>query len=328
MFRTLLFKGIRGISQNKLAQRLGREPSLVKSFHLDITDLTNTPTQQQLSYTHTHAQFSEDTQKVLNRTVAGVRQVALDNDVLTEGLVPTVPRDVEDESPSTNEYKKEKAQKTLTLARKHVIPEFDTNRAAHKTYSNEVMLDMFASICANNGSAHSEAEYGWLTNDDLICDDSTFLRAIKKIATPEDSDGQLTFEDFEDDESMPEIDRIRDAIMTAFNAATENIINSIRGDDPFDSRETVAAIDITHKQFHVWPWEDKEAGIVKPDYPKMVSGYKKDGEYKHGYKYATITLVGNPRTDCTRHRAGQRELCVGTRRLSIVLESRLSKSVA
>ncbi|RKD87996.1 hypothetical protein ATJ93_4482 [Halopiger aswanensis] len=56
--------------------------------------------------------------------------------------------------------------------------------------------------------------------------------------------------------------------MTAFNAATENIINSIRSDDPFDSRETVAAIDITHEQFHVWPWEDKEAGIAKPDYPK------------------------------------------------------------
>jgi len=115
--------------------------------------------------------------------------------------------------------------KTLTLARKHVIPEFDTHRAAHKTYSDEVMLDMFASICANNGSAHSEAEYGWLTDDDLICDDSTFLRAIKKIATPEASDGQLTFEDFEDDDSMPEIDRIRDTIMTAFNAATENIVN-------------------------------------------------------------------------------------------------------
>ena len=279
MFRTLLFKGIRGISQNELAQRLGREPSLVKSFHLDITDLSDTPTQQELSYAH--AQFSEDTQKSLNRTVAGIREVALENDVLTEGLVPSVP-DTE-----------EKAQKTLTLARKHVLPEFDTHRAAHKKYSDEVMLDMFASICANNGSAHSEAEYGWLTDDDLICDDSTFLRAIKKIATPEGSDDQLTFADFEDDDSMPGIDRIRDSVMTAFNAATENVVNSIRGDDPFDSRETVAAIDITHEQFHVWPWEDKEAGIAKPDYPKMVSGYKKDGEYKRGYKYATITLVGD-----------------------------------
>jgi len=292
MFRTLLFKGIRGISQNELAQRLGREPSLVKSFHFDITNLKNTPTQQQLSYTH--GKFSEDTQEILNRTVAGVRQVALDNDVLTEALVPSVPTETEEEgAQSTSEYKKEKAQKTLTLARKHVLPEFDTKRAAHKTYSDEVILDMFARICANNGSAHSEAEYGWLTDDDLVCDDSTFLKAIKKIGTPDDADGQLTFADFEDLDSLPKISQTRDEIMTAFDAATQNIINSIRGDDPFDSRETVAAIDITHDQFHVWPWEDKEAGIAKPDYPKMVSGYKKDGEYKHGYKYATITLVGN-----------------------------------
>ncbi|TMT78034.1 ISNCY family transposase [Haloterrigena sp. H1] len=292
MFRTLLFKGIRGISQNELAQRLGREPSLVKSFHLDITDLSNTPTQQQLSYTH--AQFSENTQEVLNRTVAGVRQAALDHSVLTEGLVPTIPTEPENStSKSESEYKKEKAQKTLTLARKHVLPEFDTHRAAHKTYSDEVILDMFARICANKGSAHAESEYGWLTDDELICDDSTFLRAIKKIATPDESNSQLTFEDFADGDSMPEIDRIRDAIMTAFDAATDNIINSIRGQDPFESRENVAAIDITTEQFHVWPWEDKEAGIAKPDYPKMVSGYKEGKEYKHGYKYATITLVGD-----------------------------------
>ncbi len=152
---------------------------------------------------------------------------------------------------------------------------------------------MSARIRANKGSAHAESEYGWLTDDDLICDDSTFLRAIKKIATPDESDSQLTFEDFTDDDLMSEIDRVRDAIMTAFDAATDNISNSIRGQNPFDSRENVAAIDITTEQFHVWPWEDKEAGITKPDYPKMVSGYKEDKEYKHGYKYATITLVGD-----------------------------------
>lgn len=157
MFRALLFMGIRGISQNELAARLGQSPSLVKSFQFDITDLSNTPTQQDLSYTH--GKFSEDTREVLNRTVAGVRRVALDHGVITEGLVPTVPTEPEKEnSKSENEYKKEKAQKTLTLARKHVLPEFDTHRAAHKTYSDEVMLDMFARICANKGSAHSESD--------------------------------------------------------------------------------------------------------------------------------------------------------------------------
>ncbi|WP_162531010.1 hypothetical protein [Halogeometricum borinquense] len=32
---------------------------------------------------------------------------------------------------------------------------------------------------------------------------------------------------------------------------------------------------------------------MKSNYPKMASGYKKDGEYKRGYKYATITFVGD-----------------------------------
>ncbi|ADQ69449.1 hypothetical protein C499_12780 [Halogeometricum borinquense DSM 11551] len=36
-----------------------------------------------------------------------------------------------------------------------------------------------------------------------------------------------------------------------------------------------------------------ERVIVKSNYPKMASGYKKDGEYKRGYKYATITFVGD-----------------------------------
>ena len=98
---------------------------------------------------------SENTKEVLNRTITGVRQAALDHGVITEGLVPTEPK--EEISESENEYKKEKAQKTLTLARKHVLPEFDTHRAAHKTYSDEMILDIFARICANKGSAHSES---------------------------------------------------------------------------------------------------------------------------------------------------------------------------
>ncbi|ELZ16635.1 hypothetical protein C478_02677 [Natrinema thermotolerans DSM 11552] len=103
---------VRGISQNKLAARLGQSPALTKSFQFDITDLSNTPTQQDLSYTH--GKFSEDTQEVLNRTVAGVQQAALDHGVITEGLVPTGPTELEEEnSKSENEYKKEKVQKTL-----------------------------------------------------------------------------------------------------------------------------------------------------------------------------------------------------------------------
>ena len=45
MFRALLFMGVYGISQNKLAARLRQSPALTKSFQFAITDLSNTPTQ-------------------------------------------------------------------------------------------------------------------------------------------------------------------------------------------------------------------------------------------------------------------------------------------
>jgi hypothetical protein len=293
MVRSFLYMQIRGFSQNTLADRLSTRPTLVKSFGFDISDLDGTPRQQEISYVK--EQFSDETWEIIKAAAEGIGQAAVEHDVISEGLVPVLPDEdaVEDDVQTDKEYQKEKANKLINLARKHVLPEFDTGRAAHRTYSDEAILDMFARICANKGSAHSEGEYGWLTDDDLTCDDETFLRAIKLIATPEDGDAQTTLSDHAEADAMPKIDRIRDTLMESFDAATENVINSIRGDDPFEDRKTIAAIDITYEQYHVWPWEDKDAGIPKPGFPRMVSGYKKDDEYLRGYKHATITLVGD-----------------------------------
>lgn len=293
MVRAFLYKEIRGFSQSRLAEELGRSSSLVKSFGFSIKDLENAPSQQDFSYAW--GKFSNNTQGIIEAAATAMAEVAVEHDVISEGLVPSPPSEDDDQNEQTKkEYKKEHATKTIRLARRHVLPEFQTGRAPHRIYSDEAIWDMFARICERTGSAHSEGEYGWLTDDELTCHGSTFLRAIKKAGTPEDMDAQFTLSDFEDADAMPRISRIRDNVMESFDAATDNIISSIRGESPFDKgRETVAAIDITHEQFHVWPWEDKEEGIVKRDFPRMVSGYKKDGEYKRGFKYATITLVGD-----------------------------------
>lgn len=293
MVRAFLYKEIRGFSQSGLADELETSSSLVKSFGFTIKDLENTPSQQDFSYAW--GKFTEDTQEIIEAAATSIADVAVEHDVISEGLVPSPPSEDDDQDKQTKkEYKKEHATKTIRLARKHVLPEFQTGRARHRIYSDEAIWDMFARICERTGSAHSEGEYGWLTDDELTCHGSTFLRAIKKTGTPEDMDAQLTLSDFEDEDAMPQISRIRDNVMESFDAATDNIISSIRGEAPFDQgRKTVAAIDITHEQFHVWPWEDKDEGIVKPDFPQMVSGYKKDEEYKRGFKYATITLVGD-----------------------------------
>lgn len=290
LVRAFLYRHVRGVSENELAEHLQTRPSLIKSFHFDLTDLREAPTQPTLN--HAWHKFSDDTQAIIEAAATGIRAVAVEHGVISEALVPSDPDEKADEDESEAEYTKQKATKTIRLARKHAFPEFESGRALNRTYDDEAILDMVARICEHKGSAHSEGEYGWLTDDELTADGSTILRVLKQFATPTDEDAQLTIDDLLDDDRMPAIDRIRDELMSAFDSASENIINSIRGDTPFDDRENVAAIDITYERIWISPWEDKEREIVNTTFPRMASGYKKDDEYKRGFKYATITLVG------------------------------------
>ncbi|WP_122089910.1 transposase [Halalkalicoccus subterraneus] len=286
--RAFLYQHARAFSQNELADRMEARPVLVHRF-----GLKSAPSQQALS--DVWAKFGADTREIIKAAGIGLRRTAVENDVIAEALVPTDPP--EDETDETDEdeveYTRRKAKKTFKLARKHAFPEFESGRTLNRSYDDEQILDMIARICAHNGSAHEEGEYGWVTDDDLTAHGSTILRVLKLFATPDDEDAQFTLNEFLDDDRMPDIERIREKLMEAFDSSVQNVINTIQGDNPFNDRKVTAAIDITHEQFHVWPWQDKDDGIAKPDYPRMVSGYKKDGEYKRGYKYATITLVGD-----------------------------------
>lgn len=286
LLRAFLYQNIRGFSQAEFASRLSQRPVLLNCFGFE-----SAPTQQTLS--HSWNQLDQQGKAVIEAAATGIAKEAAEHGIISEALTVETPDDDDPQPDKERDYQRTKTTKTIQLARKHALSEFDTGRAPHRTYSDADIWDMFARLCERNGSAHAESEYGWLTADDLTCHGSTFLRAIKKAGTPQDSETQLTLADFENDDPLPRINRIRDSLMESFDAATHNIINSIRGDDPFDDRNTVAAIDITHEQFHASPWTDKAAGSVKADFPAMVSGYKKGGEYKRGYKYATITLVGN-----------------------------------
>jgi transcriptional regulator with XRE-family HTH domain len=295
MVRAILYMRIRGLSQTELAEELGKRSSLVKRFGFGIKDLDDAPSQQDISYAW--RKFSDGTQRIIKAAAKGIRKEAVENDVISDHLVPSPPPvddGDEDEEKTKREYKREKTQKSVKLARKHALTEFVTGRASNRQYEDIELLDQIARISANNGSAHSEGEIGYLLNDDLTCDGSTLLRALKLIATPDDNDSmQLTLDSVFEENRMPKIDVIRDEVMKAFDGATDNVINSIRGDDPFDDRKTIAAIDITDDPFTVSPWEDREKKIPKPNYPRMVNGYVDGDPKKQGYKYATITLVGD-----------------------------------
>jgi hypothetical protein len=292
MVRAQLYRHVRGLSENELASRLQSRPSLAKRCHFDISELDEAPRQATLNYAWN--QFSAATQEIIKATATGIKQTAVEQGVIAETLVPTATSEDEQESPEdTAEKARQQATGTIKLARKHAFPEFESGRTLNRTYEDEEILDMVARTCAYAGSAHSEGEYGWLTDDDQTAHGSTILRVLKKFATAEGADRQLTLDEMCDDDGMPEIESIRDELMDSFDDALENIIASIQGGGPFADRTKTAAIDITHEQFHVWPWEDKDEGVPKPDFPRMVSGYRKDNAYKRGYKYATITLAGD-----------------------------------
>jgi hypothetical protein len=124
-------------------------------------------------------------------------------------------------------------------------------------------------------------EAGWFLDENDVCDDSTFLRVIKQFAMPADQEVPVSLQEqqIEDIVAFTEVFRVH--LMDAFDTATENILQTIRYEDPFDDCHVVAAVDFTHVPYHVWPWVDKDEEIPKAAYPPMVSGYMDDGELKH-----------------------------------------------
>jgi len=291
MARVYLYKEIYDLAQSEVADRLENRPSLLKTLDLD-----KVPSQQSLSYAWT--QFGKQTKQTLNAAATGIAQEAVDRDVVLEARVPIIPDEDEinedgDESTVTREHVRKQGTKIVELARRHAFGEFDSERAENRVYEDEQILDLFASACLTQGSAHSEGEVGWFLDENDTCDDSTFLRVIKQFAMPADQEVSVSLQDQQIEDIVAFTEVFREYLMDAFDTATENILQTIRYEDPFDDRHVVAAVDFTHVPYHVWPWIDKDEEIPKSTYPPMVSGYVDDGELKHGYTFATITIVGN-----------------------------------
>lgn len=291
MARVSLYQTIYGLSQSEVADHLETRPALLKEL-----GLSQPPTQQNLSYAWN--QFTHETENILDAAARGIAREAIDHGVIMEARVPIVsdeddPTDEEDEQPISREYIRDQGSKLVELARRHGFDEFRSHRADNRVYEDEEILDLFTTACLTQGSAHSEDEAGWLLNENDICDDSTFLRVIKQFAMPSDQELPNPLQEYSIEDIVAFTEEFRAVLMDAFDTATENILQTIRHENPFDDRHTVAAIDFTHVPYHVWPWVDKDEQIPKADYPPMVSGYKKDGELKHGYTFATITIVGD-----------------------------------
>ncbi len=291
MARVYLYKQIYGLSQDKVAERLTERPSVAKKI-----DLNGPLSQQTVSYAW--KQFSKQTQRTLTAAATGIAHQACEHDVTKEACLPILSEETEttndeDEPEATRDQIREKGTKIVELARKHGFGEFDSDRAENRVYEDEQILDLFSTACLTQGSAHSEGEAGWFLDENDICDDSTFLRVIKQFAMPSEQEVPESLQELQIEDQIAFTEVFREHLMDAFDAATKNVLQTIRHGDPFDDRHVVAAVDFTRVPFHVWPWIDKDKEIPKAAYPPMVSGYKKDGEIQHGYMFATITIVGN-----------------------------------
>ena len=291
MVKLFLYRKVKDLSDNYLSELLTMRPHLQRWFGVN-----RAPTQQTFSNTW-NDRFSPQTQHSIEVVARAIATAAVDEGVIREALAPhnLTDEDTDDDGTPKREYKRKQSSKTFKLAKKHAIPHFETGRADNKEHSDPAIFEMHGRMCATETAAHTEGEIGWLTDDDYIPDGGTFLRAIKQVGQTHHGHQrkQAALSDFEELDLMEEIAAIRDDVTRGFDAATENVINSIEGENVFDDRVNIAAIDITTEQFHPTPWEDKDAGIAKEDFPPMVSGYKENKETKRGYKYATITLAGD-----------------------------------
>ena len=292
MARLYIYQQIHDLTQSEVVDRLENRPSVLKNLGLD-----DVPDQQVISYAW--QQFSHQTKRILVASATGIALEARDHGVILEQRLPILPEegeieeDTDGESQVTRDYVSKHGGNLVKVARHHAFTEFDSNRASNKTYEDEQILDLFSNACLTQGSAHSEGEAGWFLDENKTCDDSTFLRVIKQFALPADQELPDSLQEYRIEDIVAFTEQFRQELLGSFDAATENILKTIQYENPFDDRHVVAAVDYTRIPYHVWPWVDKEEEIPKSEYPPMVSGYIEDGELKHGYTFATITIVGN-----------------------------------
>lgn len=194
-------------------------------------DLNEPPTQQTISYVW--GKFSEQTQTTLDAAATGIALQACEHDVTVEAYLPILPDEDEttddnDEPGVARDQIREKGTKLVELARRHGFSEFDSHRADNRVYEDEQILDLFSDACLTQGSAHSEGEAGWFLDENTICDDSTFLRVIKQFAMPADQEVPVSLQELQIEDQIAFTGVFREYLMDAFDAATKNILQTIR----------------------------------------------------------------------------------------------------
>ncbi|ELZ98076.1 transposase IS4 family protein [Haloferax mucosum ATCC BAA-1512] len=284
--RTLLYQNACGFSQREVYSRLRRWAYLQIRFGLN-----RAPTQQALSYTYRNRLSIQDRQ-TLTTVAEGIREVAAEHDLLS---APDEGPPIQPEERGEKGLTDDEILRAVRIARDRVFTEFATGRAANAKYEDEVYweLQSYLSMTAH-GKRETKRRASRLSQRPEMPHGDTHTRAIKKMGAP---DPQTKLPEFTDPTGLRKWKRIRKTLLDPFDRAIENLIKETDFED--NLREPVnVAIDVTPWRFYPSPWKNRDLGIVKEDFPKMVSGYSGPSEddpasdYERGYKFATLTVIG------------------------------------
>ncbi|GGL67050.1 transposase [Halocalculus aciditolerans] len=311
--RTFLYRELCDYSDSELAGRLDTWPYLTQRFGFSPDE--GSPTQGGLSYMWRN-RLGLDTRRVINQTAEAIQSLAADRDIRLTEVAPPAPdpddvTDGDDELEPVHHFVDRNVGQFMDLARDTVFTAFDTGRANNTKHADDrVWYSQTKASFLGERSGTRVAfrslnrQYGDKETDVLHND--THTRAVKKLATPETHQYELSDYVETDGTPTPPWRRIANTIQDQYADAVDGFVDAVRNTGMFQE-PAVAAIDITHDQFHVSPWKSEDeiepdderivvndAGktkVPKDDYPEMVEGMK--GGHEYGYAYATLTIVGN-----------------------------------
>jgi len=286
IIRTLLYREACNFSFRETESRIGLWPHLLTRFGLD-----RAPSEQVLSYSFRN-RLSLNERRVVALAGKGIRKHAAEHGLLS---APDEGPPIQPEEKGERGLTRREVDRAVRIARDRVFPSFVTNRAPNAKYEDAAYWELQAHLTmVNEGRREQKRRSSRFSSRFEMPHPDSHLRTIKKMGSP---DPQTELSEFSDPRGPVNWKRVRETLLKPFQMAIENLIEETDFEDHL--REPVnVAIDVTPWRFHPSPWKNKDLDILKEDFPTMVSGYKKssdskDERYKRGYKFATLTVVGD-----------------------------------
>jgi len=294
--KLFLYKEARGFGQQETARRLSGAAYVFVRF-----DLPHAPSQGGISWMWRN-RFNHRERGLIKEAADCIRDVCEEHDVVDRHEPALEPEDIQDTG-----IEEEQIMQAVQRATDLGFEEFKDPRAANAKYALQAYFERQGYLnMVKAGATTKRRRFARLSDRSEVPHGSSHNRMMKKVADP---DPQTDLWDFADGTRRDGWKEIRDAVLPAFHAGVENILDEIAGRDRTGIREPVnAAFDITTWPYWPSPFRDEEdvewweepveirysdgstrEVYPREDYPEMVSGVKESHE--RAFKFATLTIV-------------------------------------